>query len=429
MALLAFGTLAFGAVEAWSRFVLEAGTALLLALWAFWVSRSRSSRMEWNPVLTPLLIFGAFGALQWISGMTSYVYATRVTLQVLAMYFGLAFLASQFLRDRGRASQFVIFCAVFGAAFALFATLQWFTSPDKLYWYRVPRLSRFVFGSYVNRNHYSGMIELLLGFPLVLSLGVEIRRSIRVLAAFSALLMMTSVVLSGSRGGMVAITAEVVFALVLLLRDNGSRTAAVSLLAVLVITLGAGYWLGGASVLDRLASIGRVVEGSSLVEETRPLVLRDSLGMWKEKPVLGWGLGTFDATYPSHQSFHSSLNMQFAHDDFLQVLVEMGLIGFGLIVWFVFVLYRRALRGMDHWRVSLRRMLPVAALLGCTGLLVHSFTDFNLEIPANGAWFFVLAAAACIRVPGRVMELDVATPVHTRRHDGRHTLPHSPRGR
>jgi hypothetical protein len=39
-------------------------------------------------------------------------------------------------------------------------------------------------------------------------------------------------------------------------------------------------------------------------------------------------------------------------------------------------------------------MAALATLLGITGILVHSFVDFNLEIPANALWFFVLCTIA-----------------------------------
>jgi len=64
------------------------------------------------------------------------------------------------------------------------------------------------------------------------------------------------------------------------------------------------------------------------------------------------------------------------------------------MVAFIYLLYRNGLRRVQHWRHDPRASTALAALVGCTGLLVHSFSDFNLQVPANAALFFVLAALA-----------------------------------
>ena len=81
-----------------------------------------------------------------------------------------------------------------------------------------------------------------------------------------------------------------------------------------------------------------------------------------------------------------------AHNDYLQVLVETGLAGFACVVWFIILLYRNGLRRFDGGNQTWRGVLRVAALVGCTGILVHSLFDFNLQIPANAALFYVFCA-------------------------------------
>ena len=72
--------------------------------------------------------------------------------------------------------------------------------------------------------------------------------------------------------------------------------------------------------------------------------------MFRNKPVLGWGLRTFPVVYPQFRSFYTNFFVNEAHNDYLQLLCEMGLLGFGTMVWFLIVLYRAALsqnRGLD----------------------------------------------------------------------------------
>jgi O-antigen ligase len=85
-----------------------------------------------------------------------------------------------------------------------------------------------------------------------------------------------------------------------------------------------------------------------------------------------------------------------AHNDYLQLLVETGLAGFSIAVWFMVLVFRKGAGKLKNWTESATGAVTVAALLGVVGILVHSFIDFNLQIPANAALFYVLCAiAAC----------------------------------
>lgn len=76
-----------------------------------------------------------------------------------------------------------------------------------------------------------------------------------------------------------------------------------------------------------------------------------------------------------------------AHNDYLQLLVEMGLVGFGIMLWFLIDLFRSAIRKLPDWPNEIGGAVTLACLMGCVGILVHSFVDFNLEVQANAAWF------------------------------------------
>ena len=121
---------------------------------------------------------------------------------------------------------------------------------------------------------------------------------------------------------------------------------------------------------------------------------RDCFRMFLKKPLLGWGLGTFPVVYPEFRSFYTTFFVNEAHNDYLQLLVETGLAGFSIAVWFMVVIARRAKGKLNNWTETASGSVTVAALLGILGILVHSFVDFNLQIPANAAVFFVLCAIA-----------------------------------
>jgi hypothetical protein len=74
--------------------------------------------------------------------------------------------------------------------------------------------------------------------------------------------------------------------------------------------------------------------------------------------------------------------------------VETGLLGFGLMLWFLVRLYQSGLPTSRRWELKWDGAVSLAALLGCSGILFHSFVDFNLQIPANAALFYVLCGLA-----------------------------------
>ena len=123
-------------------------------------------------------------------------------------------------------------------------------------------------------------------------------------------------------------------------------------------------------------------------------ITKDSWRMFSQRPVWGWGLGTFPIVYPSYRSFYTNLFVNEAHNDYAQLLVETGLLGLGLMLWFLVQLYQYGLENCRRWEFQWDRAVSLAALLGCTGILLHSFVDFNLQIPANAALIYVLCGMA-----------------------------------
>lgn len=123
----------------------------------------------------------------------------------------------------------------------------------------------------------------------------------------------------------------------------------------------------------------------------RLYMARDTLSIVQEHPYTGTGLGTFALAGPIYMSFYSEYIFDKAHNDYLQLLSEVGLIGFFFAVWWMVAFVRIFLKSA---REKSRRIsaFRTAAFCGCISILVHSTVDFNLQIPANALFFAVLAA-------------------------------------
>jgi len=391
--LLMFGPLAFGAVEPWSIFVLEIGSALLTLLWLAkqWIDGEMT--IQWNPLFLPMAAFGILILVQVIFRASAYPHDTVSGALLYCAYGMLCFLSRQTLLRSAQARKLAVIFALYGFVIAALALLQGVAPNGKLYWIRQPRIGGWIYGPYVNHNHYAGLMELLVPIPLILSCTRLAHEKERIAAGIAAAAMTGTVFLCGSRGGMLAILAEfVVLAVVVFRQKKGARLAVgVGAFAVVLLTL--LTWLGGKELTARVTSISTEAR-SEISGGIRLTIDRDALHMFRDKPVLGWGLRTFPVVYPQFRTFYTNFFVNEAHNDYLQLLVETGLLGFATMVWFLIVLYRNAFRKIGNWMSDLSGAVTLACLLGFTGILVHSALDFNLQIPANAALFYVFCTIA-----------------------------------
>jgi O-antigen ligase len=381
--LLFFSVLSFGAVEGWSISILEFGLGLLFLVWTARQTNAGRLKVASNPLYPPVVLFAVVVAVQLCFGLTAYPFATWTSAITYLGYAILLFITVESLSDSSSAKSLVWAFTLFGFALAVFAVIQDLTSNGKIYWMRTLRDGGEMFGPYVNHDHYAGLMEMLAPIAIVLSLTSLISGGKRAVVALAGVVMASSIVLSESRAGTAAFLGEMVLLLALLLGRRKDGRIAATLGGVCVLVLAFVAWMGTPALWHHF---------SELQDWMRLAIIQDGLEMFWQKPILGWGLGTFTTVYPQFRSFYTDLFVNAAHNDYLQVLVETGLIGFAAVVWFILEVYRAGLRNADGWNRNWSRALGLSALIGCTGLLIHSAFDFNLQIPANACMFYFLCA-------------------------------------
>jgi O-antigen ligase len=390
--LLSFGVLAFGAVDEWSTFTFEAGAGVLFLVWAGKQFLSGQLELSKNPLYPPALLFFALILVQIGLRTSAYGYITKYELLQYISYGIVLLIAAECVRDEDARKQFAFALIFFGVLYAFFAVAQELAPNGKIFWFYTPRFRGSNYGSYVNHDHYAGLMEMLVPIPLVLSMGHLFRGGKRALIASCVVLMAGTIFLSGSRGGMIAFALEIVLFGALTLMQRRNPRVAIGLVTLCALALAFLVFLGRGQVLGRLGDLAPGIRWN---------MTKDCLRMFTHRPVWGWGLGTFPTVYPRYRSFYTNLFVNEAHNDYAQVLVETGLLGFGLMVWFLISLYRRGLPTSRRWEFKWDGALSLGALLGCTGILFHSFVDFNMQIPANAALFYVLCALAASELPAQ----------------------------
>ncbi len=395
IALLLFGPLAFGAVEAWAAFVIEAVAILLLLGWGFHRSRTGQLTIVLNPVFAPMLAFAVLIIAQVLAGHSAYREATMRSGLLYIAYGVLCFLVVQCLNRTNYLRHSIATFIAYGAVIATFALLQSLSSNGRLYWLRSPQNGGWIYGPYVNHNHYAGLMELLVPVALVFALTRSARGTRKMLAIAAASIMACTIFLSGSRGGMLAFTFQLLLLFGFLAKGRSRRSAAVAGFAFIFISLATLIWIGGEGLVSRLGSL-RSEAHSEISGGTRLQIDRDTLRMFAQRPLMGWGLGTFVNVYPRFRTFYSEFQVNAAHNDYLQLLAETGLLGFLIFLWFSVTVYSTALKKISNWQRDINGALALAMILSISGLLVHSLIDFNLQIPANAALFYVFCTVAAM---------------------------------
>jgi O-antigen ligase len=161
--------------------------------------------------------------------------------------------------------------------------------------------------------------------------------------------------------------------------------------AVIVMAL----WIGYDPLMKRLGAMSQGANEYSVV--TRLGYWRASWRMFLDHPIAGVGLGAFPTAYPSYgQSSARRERLEQAHNDYLQLLTDAGMVGAAIGLWFLIEILRVARlqwRKFDTFRNRDRAMILGGYVAGA-GLLIHSLTDFNLQIAANALLFLVDIALA-----------------------------------
>ncbi|MEO8041991.1 MAG: O-antigen ligase family protein [Acidobacteriota bacterium] len=400
--IIVFTTVAYGTVHQPVLALFYVLVAVVTFLWAADGFLTGAVRLNSDPIQLTLLAAGIYGFIQVIpfgsfgdiAGVQSIPrtisvdpFATQLSaIHYIALFFLLAMLLV-LLDSASRIRRLAVIITVFGFAYAFFAILQSVLSPLKIYGI-YEALSPF--GSFVNRHNFAAYMEMALAVPLGLIFTGAISKDKRLLYITAVALMGVSLLLSGSRGGLIAFLAEVIF-LVLLTTGTKSRSnLALKLgLAVLlfVAVVGGAIFVGGDTSLTRVAETA----ATSDVTTGRSNIWNVTLQVIKANLPFGAGFGAFGVAYTPYDSMSGLERVEQSHNDYLQVLADAGLVGLligGFLLYRLFVSGRAA----TSIRNAYRRGIAYGALAGIFAILVHSIFDFVLHTTAVSVLFLVMVS-------------------------------------
>lgn len=268
-----------------------------------------------------------------------------------------------------------------------------------------PAGSGFASGTYTNRDHFAGFLEMALPFAFLYGLAIYRRRTGRsaqtkyavwaCLLWSAAIVLFLAIVYSLSRMGFLAAVFVLLLSSIFSV-GAGARSSRVRWIVA------AGFCLivaVGAVLLtpDQLAGrFGAAAAKDGSSTEIRAAIWKDTLPLVSEYKLFGCGLGGFESAFAKHQTVANGYTVEFAHNDYVQYLAELGIVGFALMAALAILFALDPLRALFSMADRDRRLLLLACLAALGGMALHSLVDFNSYIPANAlamAWIAGIASA------------------------------------
>jgi O-antigen ligase len=411
--------LLFGGVDNATWLIVTLLTVVLALLWLAESWRSGGLLVNTDSLQLPLAVLLLVGLLQIVplgtyelEGVTAMrtlsidAFATSMFLTRLVVFIVFFAACLVFINTEARIKKLVVLSILFGALMAFFGIIQRLSDPDAIYGIRaVPQA--IPFGPFVNQHHFAAFMEMTGGVTLGLLLGRRSDRNRKVLLAFALIIMVSAILLTGSRGGMIGLAGVCVFAATLSLSrrgrsaEEGASKSRAGLIAagagLLIVTLALVLFVGGGESLLRGVGAGEFTgDFSSGRLHFWPIAIKIFLA----HPIIGSGFDTFGFAFTRYDTWNGMFRVEQAHNDYLQIAAEGGVAGLACAAAFMYLLFRKGLT-MVASAHGFRRDAAVGALAGCFGILVHSFFDFPLRTPSNAFFFLILCSISVVSVSAR----------------------------
>ncbi|MDV3242756.1 MAG: O-antigen ligase family protein [Methylocaldum sp.] len=376
---LVFSTVAFGAVDTGSTAILSLVFAVVVILWAADAWITGGIRFNGSLLQIPIAALLLIGLVQLlplngrgeitgilhtapVSSLSLDPYATRFF--IVQLVYGLIFFAALLaFTNRSRLRKLVVAIIIFGSVMAFFGILQRLADPSAIYGIR-PTPQSIPFGPFVNQHHFAAFMEMTGGLTMGLLFGRSVARDKRIFLVLAMIVMGTAVVLTSSRGGMLSFSAMVVFAVMAGARtgskgrahsENDSGSSLRHRVGLAAAVSGIGFLILGTVLLvggDRSLVRGLGFSSGDDFTSGRSHFWRVGWNIFLDNPIIGAGLDAFGVAYSRYDTAIGLYRVERAHNDYLQILTDAGILGFLCVAAFIFLLFRKSLNvvGTAHDR-------------------------------------------------------------------------------
>lgn len=322
-------------------------------------------------------------------------FSTQSSLKLLITCFLIFIISAALFKRKAHLKRAIFFLTALSFIISLFGIIQYFSWNGKLYWLR-PLKAGAPFGPFVNHNHFASFTNMAM-LPLLSLLlfqygnGIKknmVNRGETIILVFSLSLSLFALLLCGSRGGLVSLLLAIILQVFILWRE-GEYKRKIFLFSLIGSFVCALFILvGSRSVLETISSLYRVSEDPSF--HYRLKGWRASLDIVSDYPLLGTGLGTYKDIFPLYRPFDMEKTFHYAHNEYIQLLAETGIIGFFLLLVPFLILLLKNNPIKVNIRDREKRYLQAGIYSAIVALLIHNTVEFNMRIPSNAYLFSFL---------------------------------------
>lgn len=377
----------YGTVEPWWKavFICVVSGIFILGIFENRIFRNPS------PVLLPLLALSGLALLQSWTQISTDPFQTRFfAIQLLALT---AFLSLLYNYAATEKRVRVLVYTIIGVAIvsAIFGILRQTAQHET--GFLLPLLKQNQgFAQFVNKNHFAYLMEMALGLTIGLIIAGGSKQK---LVQFALLLpIWVGLVLSNSRGGILALLAQVTLAAFLLLKTTTLKLAVAAVLVAGVLF--GTIWVGGERLVTNFSAAGSELTTTDRDGASRNEIWRATIKMFAAHPIAGVGLGAYWIGITAYHDASGVLTPQEAHNDYLELLSSGGVIGLALGIWFAVIVVRLAHKNLNTG-TGFIRAVRIGSILGIAGVAAHSLLDFGLHLFGNTVVFLTLIMMATFR--------------------------------
>jgi len=398
ISLVIFTPLALGTTQPWSIFIMRITVVVALVAWLLKIfTVERRTTTHHSPLTThhfgtslliPILIFLSIAVISTI--ISSYKWLSLNILTNLFVYAAIYFLIVNNLKSKKQVRRLIAAILFTGLILGIYGLLQYSRILVLLPHFPPTRIS----STYYNSNHYAGYLALITAIPVALFLFSPLSWKTPLFAALSILLVI-NLALSYSWGS-VAFGVGVIFLIIMRIRVSKRKTlaTAIAICVLLLFTvLGALVMLSPTPQLPQSTWAARFIRMAQIANPSvfvRLFMYKKTIPLILDHPFLGTGPGTFIYVFTQYRPPERIGLWNYAHNDYLQIASEMGLIG---LVAFLFLVITAWVKGFKALKSTsnFNRAIIIGALAGILSILTYGFFDGNLTmISANILYFYVL---------------------------------------
>jgi len=350
--------------------------------------------------------------------LSVYPHTTRSELLKILSYLGIFLLIINYVDSRRKLMRISTIIVYSGMVVALLGIVQKDAGAPKIYWFWEPLFKKDAsfFGPFVNPNHFAGYIEMV----IPLSIGLLIvkwrhfaHKKLRcmreflikigtdegckfILFSFLIVLMVGALFLSSSRGGMISFFGSMVYLLLMIMkRETGGRNIFI-IMGLLISVFSLLIWMGIKPLIEEFSSISDLSKDYDI--QYRFQNWRDMGKSIQVFPLFGVGLEAFSRIFPKYKTIELQYYYLYLENDYLQLLCEVGIIGFGIFLWLILSFFRQIESGNLQHKEKGMGSIDYIVFYGCltsvVAMMIHSFWDFNMHIPSNALLLSMLMGLA-----------------------------------